>query len=176
MERTVAVINRAPGTVRVKLDNTAAVDSDRNPDELGVLLLRAAAELVAVLGADVARLGDAAKVGLAVEHARGVPAGALDGEGAAVARVVAGRVVARGGVVVDGIAVVVDDGEAAVVPALGAGAGPADGREAARGPDHAEVLGVGGGGEAEEPEEEVADGRHCNDDMCLYERCVGETG
>lgn len=162
VKRTVAVIHRAAVTVGVKLNDTAGVLADGDTDEGGVGLALTTAEDVAIRILDLARLRVASEVGLAVEGAWGGPAVTLDGELAAVAGVVAGRVVVGGTVVVDGIAAVVDDGETAVVAVGVATSRAGDGGEVTGREDDLEVLGGDGGrGCREEEEDGVADGGHC---------------
>lgn len=161
VKRAVAVIHRAAVTVGVKLNDTAGVLADRDTDEGSVGLALTTAEDVAISILDLARLRVASEVSLAVEGAWGGPAVTLDSELAAVTGVVAGRVVVRGTVIVDGIAVVVDDGETAVV-AVGVTASRAgDGGEVTGREDDLEVLGGDGGrGCRQEEEDGVADSGH----------------
>lgn len=124
---TVAVINRASVAVRVELNGTASIRANGDPNESCIRLSIASAEAVAVTILDLTALRLAGKVGQAVERAWSVPAVALNGEGTTVAGVVARRVVVWVGLVVDGFARVVDDGEAGVAAVCVAACGTGDG-------------------------------------------------
>jgi len=161
VKRAVAVINRAAVTVGVKLNDTAGVLADRDDDEGGICLALASSEAVSIGVLDLASLRVASEVGLALEGAWAGPAVTLDGELAAVAGVVAGGVVVGGTVIVDGIAVVVDDSETAVVAVGVAASRAGNGREVTGREDDLEVLGGDcGRGCSQEEEDGVADSGH----------------
>lgn len=104
----------------------------------------------------LAVLGVAVELGRAAEPEGRGEAPAAEGEGVPVH--LAGRVVARVGVAVDLIAVLVEDGEAAAVAHLVGARGAADGLEAAPAPDGLDGLLRGDGGREGEGGEEEFDG------------------
>jgi len=114
-KRAVAIVNGASAAVGIELNHTGSINANSNADESGVLLSTALSQNVAVGILHGAGLGAAAKVALAVESELAVPAVALDGELAAATGVKARRVSVGVALVVDGFAVVTDDGEALVV-------------------------------------------------------------
>lgn len=161
MKRAVAIVNGASATIRLKLSHARAINANSNADEGGVFLAIAGVEDIAAGVSHVAALRVAAKVGLAVKLELAVPAVALDGEGAATARVEARAVTVGVGLIVDGLAVVADDREAVVVAGGAAAAvGTGNGAELAGGPDDAKVLGLGDGCGGCKAEEDVLEGRH----------------
>ncbi len=105
----------------------------------------------------------AGKVRLALEGARGAPAVTLDGELAAITGVVAGRAVGGCAVVVNSVAVVVDDGETGVVAVAAA-----DGTKVTSREDNLEVLGRDGGrGRGQEEEDGFEGSSHdCVECFC----------
>lgn len=131
VKRAVAVILGATtiGVIGLELDHTAGVLSDRDTNEgsVGLSISRAKLVTVTVLHGTAVRV--ATEVGLAVELARSAPAVTLDGKGATITGVVAGRVVIREALVVNGIAVIVDNGESRVVAVCVAAGWARDGRE-----------------------------------------------
>lgn len=131
MKRAVAVILGATtvGVIRLELDHTAGVLSDRytNEGSVGLSFSRAKFVTVTILYSTAVRV--ATEVGLAVELARCAPAVTLDGKGATITGVVARRVVIGEALVVNSITVIVDNGESRVVAVCVAAGWARDGRE-----------------------------------------------
>lgn len=160
MKRAVAIIHRAVDTVGLEFHNASGIRRDGDANVVNVRLSLSCTKAVAILVLDLAGVRVSTKVGLAVELEGALPAVALNGELAAIAGVVASRVVVGVTVAVDGVAGVVDNSEAVEVVVQSAAGWPGDGGEATRGPNNPEVLGVGGRSQSHKAKEGVVDGRH----------------
>lgn len=119
---TVAIINRAAITVRIKFNHTAGVLTNSDTNESRIRLSLGATKTVAITVLDLTGVRVAGEVCLALKLAWGRPAISLDGELAAVAGVVTGGVVVGIGLVINSFTGLIQDSKACVV-AIGITAG-----------------------------------------------------
>jgi hypothetical protein len=104
-QRTIPLVNRAARPISIKLNNTAGIRPNRDPNKRRIRLPIPTPQRVVTRVFHLATARVAPEISQAPELEPGIPAVALDGELAAVARVVAGGMVGRVGLGVDGLAV-----------------------------------------------------------------------
>lgn len=140
MEGTIAIILRTIVAVRLELHDTASIHADRDANKSCVCLPIPLAEAVAITILNLAGVRVTHEVSLAVEFAGAVPAVALDSELAAIAGVVTGGVVVRSALVVDSLALVIDDREACVMATLTTAGRTGDRGKVTGGPEDFQVF------------------------------------
>lgn len=126
MKGAVAVIHGAAVAVGVEFNNTASILPNRDANIGCIRLSFPRAEAVAVAVLDLTGVRVAREISLALELSRGAPAVTLNGELAAIAGIVAGRMVVRIALVIDSLPCIIDNCEAAVMAILVATIGSGD--------------------------------------------------
>lgn len=160
VQRPATLVNRAATSVGLKLDHASSVDTDGNPDEVGVSHSGSLVDDIARPVLHRTRVRVAAKSSVAVKSEAVVPAITADLERADVAGGKTWVVAAGGFVGVDGFSVVVDDFEVVVMAVLTSAVWRADGAVGTGRPDDAQVLGLGEHERSREGEGDASEGRH----------------